>query len=191
MVISAAMWLQHNTVNGAPRQCWRWQSIYAAARRRSKLVVVCDMVVHLPVRATPARPGRHAVTARRVDAFISRLRGRPSAPAADRPETPNDTKDAWHDDADASSSSPYFRLINYWRRQNAAAEPSRCYRPALKTDWLCISTRFELPAILFCSHIRGAYAAYGNRCRFCSRCYQCTKRYYKNISRSLKAVPVW
>jgi len=104
MVISAAMWLQHNTVNGAPQQCWRWQSIYAAARRRSKLVVVCDMVVHLPVRATPARPGRHAVTARRVDAFISRLRGCPSAPAADRPETPNDTKDAWHDDADASSS---------------------------------------------------------------------------------------
>jgi len=71
-------------------------------------VAVCDMVLHLPGHA---RPSRHAVTATRVDAFISRLRGRPSASAAARPETPNDTKDAWHDDDDASS--PYFRLINY------------------------------------------------------------------------------
>jgi len=122
-------------------------------------------------RAIRRQAGRHAVTALRVDAFISRLRRRPSAPAADRPETPNDTKDAWHDDDDASSPSPYFRLINYWRRQNAA-EPSRCYRLAVKTDWLCISTRFESPAVLFCSHIRDANAAYGNQCWFCSRCYR-------------------
>jgi len=129
-------------------------------------MVVCDMVT-APAAARAARPaGRHAVTARRlVDAFISRLRGRPSAPAADPPAgrkllTTRKTRGTTM--RRRRSASPYFRLINYWRRQNAAAagRPADWAgvtgRPAVKTDWLCISTRFESPAILFCSHIRNA-----------------------------------
>ena len=94
-------------------------------RRASKLVVVCDMVVHLP--------GRHAVTARRVDAFISRLRGRPSAPSADWPETPNDTKDAWHDDVAGRRRISVLLTIDDDR---TPPPPSRCYRPCSDENWL-------------------------------------------------------
>jgi len=152
-------------------------------------MVVCDMVT-APAAARAARPaGRHAVTARRlVDAFISRLRGRPSAPAADPPAgrkllTTRKTRGTTM--RRRRSASPYFRLINYWRRQNAAAAAAAAGRPTGQVlpanrrwkliDYVSVHALSRQPSCFVATSVMRV--AYGNRCRFCSRC---TTRHSKN-----------